>query len=161
MGPHASDAPGNSTLGAVTTVLVLNGPNLGRLGSREPDVYGSGTLDDLRGLLEGEASGLTIDLRQTDDEATLIGWLHEAVDTGSPVILNPAAFTHYSYALRDAAALVTKAGLLLVEVHISNPHAREEFRHTSVISAVATGVIAGFGFESYLLALDLVARRLG
>lgn len=161
MGPHASGAPGNSTLGAVTTVLVLNGPNLGRLGSREPDVYGSGTLDDLRGLLEGEASGLTIDLRQTDDEATLIGWLHEAVDSGSPVILNPAAFTHYSYALRDAAALVTKAGLLLVEVHISNPHAREEFRHTSVISAVATGVIAGFGFESYLLALDLVARRLG
>lgn len=161
MGPHASGAPGNSTLGAVTSVLVLNGPNLGRLGSREPDVYGSGTLDDLRGLLEGEASGLTIDLRQTDDEATLIGWLHEAVDTGSPVILNPAAFTHYSYALRDAAALVTKAGLLLVEVHISNPHAREEFRHTSVISAVATGVIAGFGFESYLLALDLVARRLG
>ena len=145
----------------MTTVLVLNGPNLGRLGSREPDVYGSGTLDDLRGLLEGEASGLTIDLRQTDDEATLIGWLHEAVDTGSPVILNPAAFTHYSYALRDAAALVTKAGLLLVEVHISNPPAREEFRHTSVISAVATGVIAGFGFESYLLALDLVARRLG
>lgn len=161
MGPHASGAPGNSTLGAVTSVLVLNGPNLGRLGSREPDVYGSGTLDDLRGLLEGEASGLTIDLRQTDDEATLIGWLHEAVDTGSPVILNPAAFTHYSYALRDAAALVTKAGLLLVEVHISNPHAREEFRHTSVISAVATGVIAGFGFDSYLLALDLVARRLG
>lgn len=161
MGPHASGAPGNSTLGAVTTVLVLNGPNLGRLGSREPDVYGSGTLDDLRGLLEGEASGLTIDLRQTDDEATLIGWLHEAVDSGSPVILNPAAFTHYSYALRDAAALVTKAGLLLVEVHISNPHAREEFRHTSVISAVATGVIAGFGFDSYLLALDLVARRLG
>ncbi len=161
MGPHASGAPGDSTLGAVTTVLVLNGPNLGRLGSREPDVYGSGTLDDLRGLLEGEASGLTIDLRQTDDEATLIGWLHEAVDSGSPVILNPAAFTHYSYALRDAAALVTKAGLLLVEVHISNPHAREEFRHTSVISAVATGVIAGFGFDSYLLALDLVARRLG
>lgn len=161
MGPHASGAPGNSTLGAVTTVLVLNGPNLGRLGSREPDVYGSGTLDDLRGLLEGEESGLTIDLRQTDDEATLIGWLHEAVDSGSPVILNPAAFTHYSYALRDAAALVTKAGLLLVEVHISNPHAREEFRHTSVISAVATGVIAGFGFDSYLLALDLVARRLG
>ncbi len=145
----------------MTTVLVLNGPNLGRLGSREPDVYGSGTLDDLRGLLEGEESGLTIDLRQTDDEATLIGWLHEAVDSGSPVILNPAAFTHYSYALRDAAALVTKAGLLLVEVHISNPHAREEFRHTSVISAVATGVIAGFGFDSYLLALDLVARRLG
>ena len=145
----------------MTTVLVLNGPNLGRLGSREPDVYGSGTLDDLRAELEREAvSALEIDLRQTNDEAELIGWLYEAVDTGSPVILNPAAFTHYSYALRDAAALVTKAGLLLVEVHLSNPHAREEFRHTSVISAVATGVIAGFGFESYVLALDLIARRL-
>lgn len=144
----------------MTTVLVLNGPNLGRLGSREPDVYGSGTLDDLR--LQLVASGdLDIDLRQTNDEAELISWLYEAVDTGSPVILNPAAFTHYSYALRDAAALVTKAGLLLVEVHISNPHAREEFRHTSVISAVATGVIAGFGFDSYSLALDLIRRRLG
>ncbi len=145
----------------MTTVLVLNGPNLGRLGSREPDVYGSGTLDDLRTVLEGEASGLSIDLRQTDDEATLIGWLHEAVDTQSPVILNPAAFTHYSYALSDAAKLVTTAGLILVEVHISNPHAREAFRHTSVISSVATGVIAGFGFDSYSLALDLVKRRLG
>ncbi len=144
----------------MTTVLVLNGPNLGRLGSREPDVYGSGTLDDLRVTLEAEASGLSIDLRQTNDEAELISWLYEAVDTASPVILNPAAFTHYSYALRDAAALVTKAGLLLVEVHISNPHAREEFRHTSVISAVATGVIAGFGFDSYVLALELVKRRL-
>ncbi len=144
----------------MTTVLVLNGPNLGRLGSREPDVYGSGTLDDLRAQLEAEASGLTIDLRQTNDEAELISWLYEAVDTSSPVILNPAAFTHYSYALRDAAALVTKAGLLLVEVHISNPHAREEFRHTSVISAVATGVIAGFGFDSYVLAQELVKRRL-
>lgn len=146
----------------MTRVLVLNGPNLGRLGSREPLVYGSGTLDDLRARLVGEASdGLEIDLRQTDDEAVLISWLHEAIDSGSAVILNPAAFTHYSYALRDAAALVTGAGLLLVEVHISNPHAREEFRHTSVISAVATGVIAGFGFDSYSLALDLVGRRLG
>lgn len=144
----------------MTTVFVLNGPNLGRLGSREPDVYGTGSLDDLRERLESEASEVTIDLRQTDDEATLIGWLHEAVDTGSPVILNPAAFTHYSYALRDAAALVTKAGLLLVEVHLSNPHAREEFRHTSMISPVATGVIAGFGFDSYSLALELVTRRL-
>lgn len=143
----------------MSRVLVLNGPNLNRLGSREPDVYGNGTLDDLRAALD-VASELTIDLRQTNSEAELIGWLHDAVDTSTPVILNPAAFTHYSYALRDAAALVTKAGLLLVEVHISNPHAREEFRHTSVISAVATGVIAGFGFDSYLLALDLVRRRL-
>jgi 3-dehydroquinate dehydratase-2 len=140
---------------------VLNGPNLGRLGTREPEVYGSGTLDDLKAKLESEASGFDIDSRQTDDEATLIGWLHEAVDSKSPVILNPAAFTHYSYALSDAAKLVTSAGLLLVEVHLSNPHAREEFRHTSVISAVATGVIAGFGFDSYSLALDLIRRRLG
>jgi 3-dehydroquinate dehydratase-2 len=142
-------------------VLVLNGPNLGRLGSREPDIYGSGTLDDLRATLQADAGAFTIDLRQTDDEAELIHWLHEAVDTATPVILNPAAFTHYSYALSDAAKLVTSAGLILIEVHLSNPHAREEFRHTSVISAVATGVIAGFGFDSYALALDLVKRRLG
>lgn len=139
-------------------VLVLNGPNLGRLGSREPDVYGAQDLSALRVLLTGQApDGTEIDLRQTDDEAELIHWLHEAVDTSTPVILNPAAFTHYSYALRDAAKLVTAAGLPLVEVHISNPHTREEFRHTSVISGVATGVIAGFGFDSYALALRVVA----
>ena len=143
----------------MTPVLVLNGPNLGRLGSREPDVYGSGNLDDLRTLLEASApDGIAIDLRQTNDEAELIGWLYEATDAAVPVILNPAAFTHYSYALRDAAALVTKAGIPLVEVHISNPHARETFRHTSVISGVASGVIAGFGFDSYRLALDAVLR---
>jgi len=141
----------------MTRVLVLNGPNLNRLGTREPDVYGTATLDDLRATMAD--TGSDIDLRQTNDEAELIGWLHEAVDTRTPVILNPAAFTHYSYGLRDAAAIVTEAGLLLVEVHISNPHAREEFRHTSVISGVATGVIAGFGFDSYLLALDLIRRR--
>ena len=141
-------------------VLVLNGPNLGRLGSREPDVYGNQDLPALRRLLEAEApEGTEIDLRQTNDEAELIGWLYEAVDTGSPVILNPAAFTHYSYALRDAAALVTKAGIPLIEVHISNPHAREEFRHNSVISGIATGVIAGFGFDSYLLALSAIGRK--
>lgn len=146
-------------MSAVTRVLVLNGPNLARLGSREPEVYGSLTLEDLRAELGAASGELETDLRQTDSEAELIGWLHEAVDTGSHVILNPAAFTHYSYALRDASALVTDAGLLLIEVHISNPHAREEFRHTSVISGVATGVIAGFGFDSYLLALELVRRR--
>ena len=139
-------------------ILVLNGPNLGRLGSREPDVYGSQDLPALKALLEAETD-TQIDLRQTNDEAELIGWLYEAVDTATPVILNPAAFTHYSYALRDAAALVTKAGIPLIEVHISNPHAREEFRHTSVISAIATGVIAGFGFDSYLLALSAILRR--
>ena len=139
-------------------ILVLNGPNLGRLGSREPDVYGNQDLAALKVLLEAETEE-QIDLRQTNDEAELISWLYEAVDTETPVILNPAAFTHYSYALRDAAALVTKAGIPLIEVHISNPHAREEFRHTSVISAIATGVIAGFGFDSYLLALSAILRR--
>lgn len=135
-------------------ILVLNGPNLNRLGTREPDVYGTATLADLETELRDAApAGAEVDLRQTNDEAELIGWLHEAVDTRSPVILNPAAFTHYSYALRDAAALVTGAGLPLIEVHLSNPHAREEFRRTSVISGVATGVIAGLGFGSYRLAL--------
>jgi 3-dehydroquinate dehydratase-2 len=144
----------------VTRVLVLNGPNLGRLGTRQPEVYGSATLDDLRGSLEGDApEGVEIVLRQTDDEGTLIGWLHEAVDERMPVILNPAAFTHYSYALRDAVAIVTEAGLPLIEVHLSNPHAREEFRHTSVVTGVATGVIAGLGFDSYRLALAAVLRR--
>lgn len=142
------------------TVLVLNGPNLGRLGSREPDVYGSADLDDLRASLTADLpEGWVLDLRQTDDEGTLISWLHEAVDTDSPVILNPAAFTHYSYGLRDAAALVTKPGGTLIEVHISNPHARETFRHTSVISGVASGVIAGFGFDSYRLALLHIVSR--
>ncbi|MEO8095217.1 MAG: type II 3-dehydroquinate dehydratase [Pseudolysinimonas sp.] len=143
----------------MSRVLVLNGPNLGRLGSREPDVYGALDLSALRVMLTDAAdAGVEIDLRQTDDEAELIGWLHEVVDAAEPVILNPAAFTHYSYALRDAVALVTKAGLPLIEVHISNPHAREEFRHTSVISGVATGVIAGFGFDSYVLALEAISR---
>jgi 3-dehydroquinate dehydratase-2 len=141
----------------MTSVLVLNGPNLGRLGSREPDVYGDQDLDALTKLLEAEKIA-DIDLRQTDDEGTLIGWLHEAADRKLPVILNPAAFTHYSYALRDAVALVTKDGGTVIEVHISNPHAREEFRHNSVISGVATGVIAGFGFDSYLLALSAIRR---
>ena len=145
----------------MSSILVLNGPNLGRLGSREPDVYGAQDLPALFALLESETpEGTTVDLRQTDDEATLIGWLHEAVDSGTPVVLNPAAFTHYSYGLRDAAALVTKAGIPLIEVHISNPHAREEFRHTSVISGVASGVIAGFGFDSYVLAVIAIGRRL-
>ena len=139
-------------------ILVLNGPNLGRLGSREPDVYGNQNLAALKVLLEADAPSHEIDLRQTDSEPELMSWLFEAVDTNTPVILNPAAFTHYSYALRDAAAMVTKAGVPLVEVHISNPHSREEFRHNSVISAVATGVIAGFGFDSYRLALAQLTR---
>ncbi len=139
----------------MTKVLVLNGPNLNRLGSREPDVYGTDSYTDLVSQVTSLAASLSldVDVRQTNDESELVSWLHEAVDTKSHVILNPAAFTHYSYSLRDACAMVTKEGLSLIEVHISNPHAREEFRHNSVISGVATGVIAGFGLNSYLLAL--------
>jgi len=143
-------------------VLVAHGPNLQRLGSREPEIYGTATLADIESALRARASdSLEISFEQTDDEATLIGLLHHAVDNQSDVILNPAAFTHYSYALRDACALVTGAGLTLIEVHLSNPHAREEFRHQSVISAVATGVIAGFGADSYVLALDQIISLQG
>jgi 3-dehydroquinate dehydratase-2 len=133
-------------------VLVLNGPNLGRLGTREPEVYGSTTYDDLVRLCVAEGShlGLDVDVRQTDTEGVLIGWLHEAAADGIPVVLNPAAFTHYSYAVRDACSMLTAP---LVEVHITNPHTREEFRHKSVVSGVASGVIAGFGVDSYRLAL--------
>lgn len=133
-------------------VLVLNGPNLNRLGTREPDVYGSTTFADLSAIVIRAAAshGLTAEVRQTNDESELIGWLHEAADAGVPVILNPAAFTHYSYAVRDACAMLTAP---LIEVHISNPAAREAFRHTSVIAGVATGTIAGFGTDSYVLAL--------
>jgi 3-dehydroquinate dehydratase-2 len=144
----------------MTTILVLNGPNLGRLGSREPEVYGSETLADIGDRLAASVpDGVEVDLRQTDDEAELIGWIHEAVDRRTPVVLNPAAFTHYSYALRDAAAQLKTAGVPLVEVHLSNPHSRETFRHTSVISGVATGVIAGFGADSYRLAIDWLLRH--
>jgi len=142
----------------MSTILVLNGPNLGRLGSREPDVYGSQTLDDLGDILRADAGEHRVELRQTDTEGELLGWLHGAADAGSPVILNAGAWTHYSYALRDAVSLVTSAGVPVIEVHISNPHAREDFRHTSVISGVATGVIAGFGFDSYRLALAQLLR---
>jgi 3-dehydroquinate dehydratase-2 len=140
----------------ITQVLVLNGPNLGRLGIREPEVYGHASIDDLAELCRstGRALGLHVDVRQTDDESELIGWVHEAADTRMPVVLNPAAFTHYSYALRDALAMRTAP---LVEVHISNPAARESFRHTSVVSAVADGTIAGFGLISYQLALQAIA----
>ena len=145
---------------AVDRVLVLNGPNLNRLGTREPEVYGTTTFADLTALVtdEARARGFEAEVRQTNDEAELIGWLHEAADARTPVILNPAAFTHYSYALRDAAVLVPKSGLRLIEVHLSNPHSRELFRHKSVISEIATGVIAGFGPGSYTLALQAIAR---
>ncbi|MEY4437120.1 MAG: hypothetical protein RL100_584 [Actinomycetota bacterium] len=143
------------------SVLVLNGPNLGRLGSREPDIYGAMDFQGLSDAISTRAKELDVNasVRQTDSESELIAWIHEAVDTKSDVILNPAAFTHYSYALRDAAVQITKAGLKLIEVHLSNPHTREEFRHNSVISGVSTGVIAGFGSDSYLLALAQLAAR--
>ena len=138
-------------------VLVLNGPNLARLGSREPDVYGATSYPDLVTLCERTAAqlGLVVEVRQTDDEAELVHWMHEAADGAVPVVLNPAAFTHYSYALRDACAQRTAA---LVEVHLTNPAAREEFRHTSVIAAVASGTVAGFGPGSYVLALQALAH---
>lgn len=141
-------------------IHVLNGPNLSRLGSREPDVYGTTTWAELVSALESSGqSDEEIVVRQTNDESELIEWLHAAIDARAEVILNPAAFTHYSYAVRDAVAMVTEAGLSLIEVHISNPHAREEFRHNSVISAVATGVIAGFGVDSYHLAIAALRAR--
>jgi len=147
----------------MTRVLVLNGPNLGRLGVREPEVYGSATLGDLAAATAawGARLGLDVVCRQTDDESEIVGWLHEAVDTRTHVVLNPAAFTHYSYALRDAAAQVTSAGLVLIEVHLSNPLAREAFRRHSVVGPVATGTVAGFGFDSYRLALDALAAQAG
>ena len=137
-------------------VLVLNGPNLGRLGSREPEVYGTTTLAQLAEACAaaGRELGLQVEVRQTDDEAELVGWVHEAADGQIPIVLNPAAFTHYSYALRDALAMRTAP---LIEVHLSNPAAREAFRHTSVVAGVADGTVAGFGMLSYELALRAVA----
>lgn len=138
------------------TVLVLNGPNLGRLGRREPDVYGSTTHDELVALIDHEAAtlGLKAVVRQSDNEADLLGWVHAAADAGDPVILNAGALTHTSVALRDACSELRAP---LIEVHISNVHAREEFRHRSYLSAVATGVIVGLGVQGYLLALRYLA----
>lgn len=142
-------------------VLVLSGPNLAALGSREPEIYGSTTLADIDAALQtlGVELGLTVECRQSDHEGELVGWLHEAAGNGWDVVLNPAAFTHYSYAVRDACAHLTGMGSRLVEVHLSNPATRETFRHTSVVAGVATGTIAGFGAESYLLALRALAGQ--
>lgn len=139
-------------------VYVLNGPNLGRLGTRQPEVYGTTTYADLVELCQrtGRELGLEVVVRQTDAEHELLGWLHEAADLGAAVVLNPAAWSHYSVALRDACALLRAP---LVEVHISNIHAREPFRHQSVVSAVATGVICGLGVDGYRLALHHLAAR--
>lgn len=138
-------------------VLVLNGANLGRLGRREHVVYGTTTYDDLVALCQTTAAelGIEVDVRQTDDEADLLGWLYEAADAGLPVVLNPAGWSHTSVVLRDACAMLTAP---LVEVHISNIHAREAFRHHSYVSAVATGVICGLGVAGYPLALRWLAE---
>lgn len=140
----------------MTTVLVLNGPNLGRLGRREPEVYGSATHDDLVTMIEAEAAelGIAAVVRQSDSEEQLLGWVHAAADAGDPVILNAGALTHTSIALRDACAELRAP---LIEVHISNVHAREDFRHHSYLSGVATGVIVGLGVQGYLLALRYLA----
>lgn len=140
-------------------VLVLNGPNLGRLGKREPSVYGTATHADLADLCQrtGKELGLAVEVRQTEYEGELVTWIHEACDGQIPVVLNAGALTHYSYALMDAVKMRTAP---LVEVHISNISAREGFRHQSVITGSATGIIAGFGFQSYALALRAVRAEL-
>ena len=140
-------------------VLVINGPNLARLDIRDSSIYGDLSYPALVDLITQSARELSFeaDIRQSDQESEIVGWLHEAADEKIPVIINPAAFTHYSYAIRDAAELVKAP---LIEVHLSNPLAREEFRHTSVISGVATGTIGGFGPDSYILALRALATLL-
>ncbi len=140
-------------------VLVLNGPNLARLDIRDSSIYGDLNYQQLKDFVvnAGRELGIDVDMRQSDEEVQIIHWLHEAADNALPVIINPAAFTHYSYAIRDAAELVKSP---LIEVHLSNPLAREEFRHTSVISGVADGTIGGFGPDSYRLALISLASRL-
>jgi 3-dehydroquinate dehydratase-2 len=139
-------------------VLVLNGPNLGRLGKREPAVYGYTTHEDLAALCEkaGSDLGVEVEVRQTDHEGEMIGWLHEAADQSVPVVLNAGAWTHYSIAIADACAQLTAP---LVEVHISNVHKREDFRHHSYISAVASGVIVGLGVQGYPLAIKWIAGQ--
>ncbi len=140
-------------------VEVLNGPNLGRLGTRQTDIYGLTSYADLAALCvrAGERLGLSVRVRQTDAEHEMLGWLHTAADAGTAVVLNPGAWSHYSYAVRDACALLRAP---LVEVHLSNIHAREQFRHHSVVSAVAVGVICGLGVHGYRLALEYLAAAL-
>ena len=138
-------------------VLVLNGVNLGRLGRREPEVYGTTTHAELAEICvqTGRKVGLEVEVRQTDQEAQMVAWLHEAADAGTPVVLNSAAWSHYSYAVRDACSQLTAP---LVEVHLSQVHAREAFRHTSVISGVATATITGLGVEGYRAAIRYLAQ---
>ena len=137
----------------MTRVLVLNGPNLNLLGTREPDVYGADTLDDVLDRMRRHVEGRDVELRavQSNVEGELVDALHEARSWADGVVFNPGAFTHYSIALRDA---ISGTGLAVVETHLSNVHAREEFRHRSVLAAVCVGVVAGFGADSYVVALD-------
>lgn len=139
-------------------VLVLNGPNLGRLGTRQPLIYGSTTYAELEALCVrgGSELGLDVEVRQSDSEGELLGWLHEAADDQTPVVLNAAALTHTSLALADACAMLTAP---LIEVHISNVYRREQFRHHSYVSAQASGVIVGLGVEGYVLALSWIAAQ--
>jgi len=140
------------------TVFVLNGPNLNLLGTREPDIYGSATLDDIAGMLEDRARelNLEVDVRQSNHEGHLIDWLHEAQAIGAKaVLLNAGAYTHTSVALHDAIKAIRTP---VIEVHLSNPHTREAFRHTSYVGMAAKGTIAGFGAASYLVALEAVIR---
>jgi 3-dehydroquinate dehydratase-2 len=141
----------------VTTVYVLNGPNLGRLGSRQTDIYGVTSYADLVDLCEraGKDLGLDVVCKQTDAEHEMLAWLHTAADERAAVVLNAGAWSHYSHAVRDACAMRTAP---LIEVHISNIHAREEFRHHSVITAVAAGMICGLGVDGYRLALSHIAQ---
>ena len=141
-------------------ILIINGPNLARLDLRDSSIYGDFSYPQLVNFIDEAAKvlGFEADVRQSDDESEIIEWLHEAADAALPVIINPAAFTHYSYAIRDAADLLKAP---LIEVHLSNPMAREEFRHTSVISGVSTGTIAGFGPNSYVLALPAMKPLVG
>lgn len=138
-------------------ILILNGPNLSRLDLREKNFYGDIVYSDIENAITNEAGrlGLDVEIRQSNDESELISWLHEAADKALPVIFNPAAFTHYSYAIRDAVSMLKAP---CIEVHLSNPLSREEFRHTSVISGVVNGTIAGFGIDSYLLALQQIPK---
>lgn len=137
-------------------VWVLNGPSLNLLGEREPEVYGTTTLADVEARVRETAAahGLQIEFRQSNEEGVLIDWVHEARKTGSGIVINPAAFTHYSLALRDALAAV---GIPIVEIHLSNIFAREEWRAKSVVSGVAAGVVVGFGIESYVLGIEALA----
>jgi 3-dehydroquinate dehydratase-2 len=145
-------------MASLPTIYVLNGPNLNLLGTREPEIYGAETLDEIAGALEDQAKelGLAVDVRQSNHEGHLIDWLHEAKAEGAKaVILNAGALTHTSIALHDAVKAI---GVPVIEVHLSNPHAREHFRHKSYIAPVARGTITGFGSLGYKLALDAAAR---